>query len=147
MKLDYAAICSLIPHHGSMCLIDTVEHWDARQIVCTSDRHRLPDNPLRSGGRLSCINGIEFAAQAMAVHGGLTNGSGECGARIGLLLSVRRCVFHCDRLDDIEAPLAIEALKIAGSEDALSYRFAVRANDVLLLEGRANVMLPRGIIE
>ncbi len=140
MKLDREAIRSLLPHDGAMCLIDSVEHWDARSILCISDQHRLPTNPLRSDGRLSCVHGIEFAAQAMAVHGGLSRGSGA-RARIGLLLSVRQCVFHRDRLDALEAPLAIEAEKIAASEDALSYKFTLRAGGEPLLEGRANVML------
>jgi predicted hotdog family 3-hydroxylacyl-ACP dehydratase len=140
VKLDREAIRSLLPHDGAMCLIDSVERWDARSILCTSDQHRLPTNPLRSGGRLSCIHGIEFAAQAMAVHGGLNSGNGH-RARIGLLLSVRQCVFHHDRLDALEAPLAIEAEQLAASEDALSYKFALRAGTEPLLEGRANVML------
>jgi predicted hotdog family 3-hydroxylacyl-ACP dehydratase len=143
MILDRDAIRLLIPHQGTMCLIDTVEHWDAQHIVCTSNQHALATNPLRSGGELSCVHGIEFAGQAMAVHGGLL-APASTTPRIGLLLSVRQCVFNCERLDVIDSPLYIEAQKIAASEEALSYRFAIRAAGVLLLEGRANVMLQEG---
>jgi predicted hotdog family 3-hydroxylacyl-ACP dehydratase len=143
MKLDHNAIASLIPHQGRMCLLDSVEHWDAHEITCTSAQHRRADNPLRSPHGLSCIHGIEFAAQAMAVHGGL-NTAGDRPPRVGLLLSVRQCVFHRARLDDIDAPLSIEAKKIAGNDDTLSYRFSVRGGGALLLEGRANVMLRKG---
>jgi predicted hotdog family 3-hydroxylacyl-ACP dehydratase len=132
----------LIPHQGSMCLLDTVDEWDADHIVCTTRQHAIATNPLRTDGALSCVHGIEFAAQAMAVHGGLM-APATTAPRIGLLLSVRQCVFNCARLDDIDAPLRIEANRIAGSEAALSYRFAVHAADVLLLEGRANVMLQK----
>ena len=126
-----------------MCLLDTVDEWDADHIVCTTRQHAIATNPLRTDGELSCVHGIEFAAQAMAVHGGLM-APAATAPRVGLLLSVRQCVFKCTRLDNIDAPLRIEANRIAGSEAALSYRFAVHAADALLLEGRANVMLQKG---
>jgi predicted hotdog family 3-hydroxylacyl-ACP dehydratase len=140
--LDHQAIELLIPHQGSMCLLDSVEEWDAEHIVCATRQHALATNPLRIDGELSCVHGIEFAAQAMAVHGGLM-APAVTAPRIGLLLSVRQCIFHCTRLDNIDAPLRIEANRIAGSEAALSYRFAVHAARALLLEGRANVMLQK----
>ncbi len=49
--------------------------WDAQHIRCRSATHRLPGNPLRSQGRLGAACGIEYAAQAMAVHGALANGA------------------------------------------------------------------------
>jgi predicted hotdog family 3-hydroxylacyl-ACP dehydratase len=143
MMLDHHAISLLIPHQGSMCLLDTVEEWDAQHIVCTTQQHVLATNPLRTDGEVSCVDGIEFAAQAMAVHGGLL-APASTTPRIGLLLSVRQCVFHCDRLDGIDAPLVIAADRIAGSDESLSYRFTMLAGGVLLLEGRANVMLQKG---
>ena len=144
MIMDRDAIRLRIPHRGTMCLLDTVEHWDALHIVCTSKQHALTTNPLLCDGERSCVHGIEFAGQAMAVHGGLL-APASATPRIGLLLSVRQCVFHCERLDVIDSPLYIEAQKIAASEEALSYRFAIRAAGVLLLQGRANVMLQRGM--
>jgi predicted hotdog family 3-hydroxylacyl-ACP dehydratase len=143
MTLDRDSIRSLIPHQGAMSLIDAVEQWDAGHIVCMSEQHREASNPLRVDGQLSCVNGIEFAGQAMAVHGALV-GSAANTPRMGLLLSVRQCVFHCERLDGIASPLSIEAQKIAASEEALTYRFAIRAAGVLLLEGRISVMLRDG---
>src|SRR5205814_1511307 len=40
-------IRSLIPHSGSMCLLERVLEWDDRSIVCASNTHRDPINPLR----------------------------------------------------------------------------------------------------
>jgi len=71
MRLDRAWIESRIPHHGPMCLLDEVIGWDAERITCTSSSHRSADNPLRARGRLGIACGIEYAAQAMAVHGAL----------------------------------------------------------------------------
>ena len=69
---DRAMIASLIPQQGTMCLLDTIEYWDGRRIICTSMQHRSVENPLRSRNALSSLHGIEFAAQAVAAHGGLT---------------------------------------------------------------------------
>ena len=49
--------------------------WDATRIRCRSATHRSPDNPLRLHGRLGAACGIEYAAQAMAVHGALVAAS------------------------------------------------------------------------
>jgi hypothetical protein len=53
-------------------------------------------------------------------------------------------VFHCRRLDDIAAPLAVEAGQMANNEETRLYRFKVSAQDILLVEGRAAVMLRGG---
>ena len=61
----------MIPHTGAMCLLDGVLQWDTSTIQCVSRSHRDAHNPLRIDGRLPTLCGIEYAAQAMAVHGGL----------------------------------------------------------------------------
>ena len=70
--LDKAAIAALIPHAGAMCLLDAVLAWDATTIACVASSHRSPANPLAGERRLDAVCGVEYAAQAMAVHGGLT---------------------------------------------------------------------------
>ena len=143
MIMDRAAIQALIPQKDAMCLLDSVEYWDGQRIICTSTQHRSAGNPLRTRAGLSSLQGIEFAAQAMAAHGGLT-AAGREPSHVGLLLSVRDCVFHCRRLDDIAAPLTIEAEQMGNNGEARLYRYKVSAQDVLLVEGRAAVMLRGG---
>ena len=65
-----------------MCLLDEVLTWDATQIRCRSATHRVPDNPLRAHGRLGAVCGIEYAAQAMAVHGALVGSSAPLASAI-----------------------------------------------------------------
>jgi len=137
---DRDAIAELLPHAGSMCLIDSVLHWDAQHIGCGSERHHAPDNPLRSSDRLSAIHGIEFGAQAMALHGALLAG-GRASAGFGWLASVRDCRFHCERLDTLTGPLEISAYRLAQVGNALSYRFAVSAEGRVAVEGSAVVLL------
>jgi predicted hotdog family 3-hydroxylacyl-ACP dehydratase len=136
-----ADIASLIPHQGAMRLLDAVVEWNAERIVCVSERHRNPDNPLRTDGRLSSLAAIEFAAQAMAIHQRLTGETAAAAPSIGMLLSVRQCTLGRDRLDDCAAELTVEATLIAAGAGGSSYGFAVRCGDVTLAAGRASVAL------
>lgn len=139
--MDRDAIARLIPHAGTMCLLHSVLSWDADRIRCTARSHRDPENPLRSGGRLAAVCGVEYASQAMALHGGLTGG-GRSPA--GYLASLRDLVCHVGRLDDVEDALDIGATRLMGEEDRVIYAFTVRAGGAELLSGRAAVVLDAG---
>ena len=139
--LDHAWIARHIPHQGRMCLLDQVQAWDQQYIECRASSHRSADNPLRAYGRLGAACGIEYAAQAMAVHGALLAPPGGSRARVGYLVSVRGSRLHVPRLDDIAADLRVEATCITHSEKTILYQFSVSAAGRLLLEGRAAVVL------
>ncbi len=142
--LDHAWIARHIPHHGSMCLLDCVETWDPQRILCRASSHRGADNPLRAYGQLGAACGIEYAAQAMAVHGALLAPPDSTRAPIGYLASVRGTQSHVLRLDDIVAALHIEAICITRDENTILYRFNIRAAGRLLLNGRASIVLDAG---
>ena len=139
--LDHAWITRHIPHQGSMCLLDHVETWDERGIRCRAVSHRTMDNPLRAHDRLGAACGIEYAAQAMAVHGALLAPPDIPGTRAGYLVSARGVQLHVSRLDDIVADLLIEASCITRSENNILYQFSISAAGRPLLEGRAAVVL------
>jgi predicted hotdog family 3-hydroxylacyl-ACP dehydratase len=147
--LSHAWIAAHIPHSGAMCLLDEVTAWDAEHVQCTATSHRDLHNPLRSGGspdtqgRLATVCGVEYAAQAMAVHGALLNASGD-RPRVGFLTSVRDVEPRVERLDTIEGPLLVEAERLSGNDNNILYRFALKSGDRLLLTGRATVMLDAG---
>jgi len=143
IAMERDEIARLIPHAGAMCLLDRVLRWDAASIRCLTERHRDADNPLRSHGRLGALSGVEFAAQAMALHGRLAAG-GATAPRHGLLVSLRQVTCRRDRLDDIDGEIVVEAERLAGGGSDAIYRFALRAADVELLSGRAAVMLDAG---
>jgi len=140
MQLTRDEIAGMIPHAGGMCLLDGVVHWDEKRIRCFSRSHRDASNPMRVGGHLPALCGIEYAAQAMATHGGLAGGS--CGRpRAGYLASVRDVVCRRHRLDDLQQDLIIEAERLMGDEAHVVYRFTLRAGGLKLLSGRATVSL------
>jgi predicted hotdog family 3-hydroxylacyl-ACP dehydratase len=141
MTHDREWIAARIPHSGSMCLLDGVIEWNAHHVRCVATSHLSANNPLRSKGRLASVCGIEYAAQAMAVHGALVGAEDAKRPRVGMLTSVRGVRSHIDRLDTLDAPLDIEAERIGGDENTVLYRFNVRCGDVPVIEGRAAVML------
>ena len=140
--LDRAWIAAHVPHHGAMCLLDRVDQWDTTHVRCSATSHRDVSNPLRAHGRLGAACGIEYAAQAMAVHGALCADSDPSAAtRPGMLASARGVTVAVDRLDDIAADLTIVATRQAADTRAIAYAFEVLAGDRVLLAGRATVML------
>ena len=140
MRLSAREIARLIPHSVPMCLLDGVVQWDARRIQCMSRGHRAADNPLRSGERLPALCGVEYAMQAMAVHGGLT---GKVGGRprAGYLASLRDVECRAARLDNLDGDLVVEADLLAGEASHASYRFTLQVGGVEVLSGRALVVL------
>jgi predicted hotdog family 3-hydroxylacyl-ACP dehydratase len=151
VPLDHNWIEQHIPHKGRMCLLDEVLSWDATRIRCRSATHRAPDNPLRSHGRLGAACGIEYAAQAMAVHGALVASSaplertvsvnvrGSIGAGVGYLASVRNVALYVARLDDLDADLIAAAQRITGDGRTVLYEFSVWGAGPLL-SGRASIV-------
>ena len=144
--LDHAWIAAHIPHQGNMCLLDRVEAWSAQDIVCLASSHRDPANPLRAEGRLGAANGIEYAAQAMAIHGALLAGSDE-PPRQGYLTSVRSVQVHVARLDDLAGELRIEAERLSGDGNHILYQFSLSHAGRCLIAGRAAVVLDAAALD
>lgn len=144
---DHAWVLAHIPHQGSMCLLDAVTEWDNAHIVCRASSHRALDNPLRANQQLSAVCGIEYAAQAMAVHGALLAPPDQAIARVGYLVSVRGTRLHVSRLDDISADLQIDASCITRSENNILYQFSISAAEQVLLSGRAAVVVNAELLD
>ena len=125
-----------------MCLLDRVLEWDPARIRCAATSHRDPENPLRAHGRLGAAAGIEYAAQAMAVHGALCAGEAAAAPAVhGMLASVRAVSIEVERLDDIDDELIVAAERLSGDARAIVYAFEISAGARILLSGRATVML------
>ena len=146
--LLHADIARRIPHQHSMCLLDRVTAWDSQKICCEAASHRSLDNPLRAHGRLGASCGIEYAAQAMAVHGALIAESqdegraiGDTAARGGYLVSVRSVSLSATQLDTVTGQLTVTAERVSGDANTVLYSFAVLDGLTPLLSGRAIVVL------
>ena len=140
-------IRALIPHSGTMCLLERLDAWDLQRIACAATGHRDPAHPLRTRRGLLAPAAIEYAAQAMALHGALIGQAEGTPATPGYLASARGVALHVPRLDDLPVPagtadeLQVEAVRQAGDARQILYAFSVRHAGRLLAEGRAAVVL------
>jgi predicted hotdog family 3-hydroxylacyl-ACP dehydratase len=155
--MNHAAICARLPHAGSMCLLDRLARWDEDSITCIATSHRDPDNPLRAHGRLHAVCGVEYAAQAMALHGSLLNdpdgptardggSAGNAGAvfrppAMGYLASVRDLKLDIEDLGAVSGDLQVAARRLSGDAGGFIYEFQIDADGRRLLSGRVAAKL------
>ena len=137
--LDRADIERMLPHSGKMVLLDRVAEWDRNSILCAATSHRESDNPLRRDGVLSAVCGVEYAAQAAALHAVLAD-PGQAGrpAYLGAVKSVRAGRL---RLDDLEGEIAVRVELENAQTNGAIYSFRISAADFPdVLTGRLTVM-------
>lgn len=139
--LDKSDWGHLIPHQGTMCLLDTVVAWTSEAIHARTDSHRRADNPLRSDGILRAVHLCEYGAQSMAVHGALIAREAGLGATPGFLVSLRGVSLALARIDDLDGPLDVYGDRLLGSETSWQYAFRIEHAGREIASGRAAVML------
>ncbi len=140
MPLNKSAIAALIPHADAMCLLDEVTTWDTARVSALCRTHRNTNNPLRTEGGLFTLSAIEYAAQAMAVHGALV-GAVSGRPRAGYLISLRNIVCGAPRLDALQGDLVVDAEQIMADGERVMYAFSLRVGDSQVVTGHATVML------
>ena len=129
----------LIPHAGTMCLLERIVHWDENGATLATTTHRSAANPLRRRGRLHAVHLCEYGAQAMAVHGGLMARKEGRVAKPGILVSLREVRLAVDRIDRLGGELLVEAVRLLGGAGGVQYAFRVTHRGRELAKGRAAV--------
>ena len=124
-----------------MCLLDRVIAWDEQSILCTSETHRDPANPLRRDRHLAALHAFEYGAQAVAVHGGLRARVAGATAPPGYLAALREAILHAHRLDDFPGPLQIQAERLFADKANSVYECRVSSCDVPVATGRVTIIL------
>jgi predicted hotdog family 3-hydroxylacyl-ACP dehydratase len=138
--LDRDDIAALIPHQGAMCLLERVLEWDAEHIVLATTTHRSAENPLRSGGRVRALHLCEYAAQAMAVHGGLLARARGSEAQPAMLVSLREVELLRAYVEDLPGELRVAASRLLEGGDSWQYSFTVHHGDQPIARGRAAII-------
>jgi len=130
-----------LPQAGAMVLLDEVQYRDEARIECRATSHRRADHPLAQGGHLPVWAGIEYAAQAVALHRALGDAAPR-RPRSGFLGALRDVVCGVERLDDVGDVLVVVATRLFADGNGAVYGFAVRAErrEAILLSGRATVV-------
>jgi predicted hotdog family 3-hydroxylacyl-ACP dehydratase len=146
MQLDQKEIEKLIPHSGTMSLLSRVLKWDKDHIICLTNTHRCEHNPLRNRNTLSSICGVEYAAQAMAVHGALSSCSSVESSRLGFIASIKDLNLLVTSLDNIETDLEIEAKLLMSDSKFMIYQFSIRSEGIRLLFGRISIYFKKELL-
>jgi predicted hotdog family 3-hydroxylacyl-ACP dehydratase len=139
--LDKAHWSALIPHQGTMCVLDTVVQWDDATIHARTASHARADNPLRRDGRLHALHLCEYGAQAMAVHGGLLAAAAGGRAAPGLLVSLRDVQLAREYVEELPSELDVFGERLLATQQSWQYAFRIEHDGVLIASGRAAVMV------
>ena len=134
-------IHELIPHAGNMCLLDRVVAYDDSAIECAAVSHRDSGNPLRHRGILPIHTGIEYCAQAIAIHGQLTSAGPSGTPRRGFLAVIMNTEWTVERLDDCVGELNVFAVKQVALQQGVTYTFELKHQGHTLLKGQTVVAL------
>ena len=137
---DRAWLAAHLPHAGTMCLLDAVVDWEEASLHARATNHRALHHPLRRGGELPIVAGIEYGAQAAAAHGALAT---QKPSGAGMIAAVRSVAFHARRLDDAAGDLDIRVEQLGGGAAGVIYRFEVSSSGRVLVEGRVTVAFAR----
>ncbi len=139
-KADFAP---LLPHAGSMCLLDAVLAWDATTLHAITASHARTDNPLRGPQGLHAVHLAEYAAQAMAVHGALlARSQGNQTMRPGRLVSLRDVQLFAAYVDRLDGRLDVHVACLYADQAGAQYAFRVEHGTRLLASGRIAVIHP-----
>lgn len=132
-----------LPHSGAMCLIDRVVSWDEKRICCSTDSHLSAANPLRQDGRLPGLCALEYAAQALALHGVLNRQRQASSGRYSeaYVVSSKHLAFQPGNLANVSESLVISAELTVWHEASAVYTVNVNAGGNGLLAGDLTVML------
>jgi len=135
--LEKHQIEGLLPHHGSMFLLETVIGYDRDKIACMTRTHLRADNPLRHANLLPAHATIEYAAQAAGIHGGLLNRDlfPDAPAQMGYLAVISNATWSVERLDTLPNELTIYALRTAVTPGGRAYRVRIEHAGHTIMSG------------
>lgn len=146
-KLNHSEIELRLPHSGNMCLLDEITQADELTLTAQAISHRDIHNPLRLNKKISSINGIEYAAQAMAVHGSLLSEQPQAG----YIATVRNIEIKTPYLFDEKksegqetgkgSPLLIKVEQLMSNENGFTYQFYISCEQQALISGKITVFL------
>ena len=140
-----------LPHAGTMSLLHEIIQADETSLTAQAVSHRDADNPLRINGRIAMVNGIEYAAQAMAVHGSLVlekkqeENKAELKSSQGYIATVRNIELNAPYFPEADssssAALLIKVKQLMSDQNGFTYQFDIHCRQQLLISGRITVFL------
>lgn len=140
IRIERQAICEMLPHGESMCLLDQVQSWDRQHIVCVSNSHRTAVHPLRNTQGLPMVALLEYGAQAMAIHGCLLAKAGGARMQEGYLAALRDVKLDDGWLSDVDDTLRIHAEQVFQDGGNMIYNLSIHGQGRLLASARVTAV-------
>ena len=141
VKLNSREIAQRLPHGGNMCLLDGVIEADSDSLTALASSHLDDDNPLRMDGKIATVNGIEYAAQAMAVHGSLLSSAASETPQVGYIATVRNIEMTTPFIPETGASLLIKVQQLMSDSNGFTYQFHIHCEQQRLISGKITVFL------
>ena len=142
MLLRRSQIAAMIPHAGSMCLLDGVVSADNGTITCIAENPLADSNPLRENGRLGSWTLIEYGAQAAAIHKGIEGGQSTLPGAQGRAAYIAQLKeIHASSPWVPTGPLTVQARCLVSDGNAAAYQIDVSCEGKPLLSGRITLAM------
>jgi predicted hotdog family 3-hydroxylacyl-ACP dehydratase len=135
---------ALVPHRGRMLLIDAVLAHAPDTTTCGA--RIAPDSiVVRRDGTVARWAALEYLAQTVAVHAGLSAWARGEPPKLGFLIGSKRVEFH--RAPPVGRPLCIVVRRVWGQASLGLFECALRDRDAdaVLAEGELTVALADAI--
>ena len=134
-------LAALLPHGEAMSLLASVQECSANGIRCLASSHLECDNPLRlPDGSLPVWLGVEYAAQAMALHSRLQMSEAGGRPQEGFVAVGSKVKASVACLDELGGPLCVRADVVDATADSSLYVFVISVAECELLSGRLLVV-------
>ncbi len=125
-EAGYPQMSELIPHTGSMVLVDELTHWAPGEARC--QLKIKPDSTFVVDGRVNTVVCIEYMAQTVAASFGYQGFVGGEGVRVGMIIGCRRFDIEVPHLE-VGDDLIIDVRELRGQEDISVFECAITRGD------------------
>lgn len=135
-----------LPYGQALQLLDDITHNDKHSICAVAyhwrDAARVLSDEVDGKKPVRAIALLEFAAQAMALHG-VSQGAVDAAPKQVSVLSVKKITIGAP-VDTNDAKLTVKATLVAKLDDSAQYRFLVSTDTATLLSGELLVLARDG---
>lgn len=139
--IDINKLYQALPHSDDMCLIQNIIDWSESTICCSTTAHLDADNILAIDSRLPAWSGIEYIAQALALHGVLLKGAEEqLVIQKAFVATIQTAEIFTDDISQYPGALTIQATIIFSQENSAVFDCSLEYDGEELLSCECGVI-------
>ena len=146
---DQYTIAELVPHAKPMILLDRVSAWTPKTLTAEVTLHASSPfcETASNQQAVPAYVGIEYMAQAIAVHGGISERQQNAAVQIGFLIGSRRYSSEVERFK-LGKKLCVNIRENMRSDGGLCvFDCTISQNEKVLASASLNVFQPKNAEE